>query len=257
MRRRSYLAAAGLVVAGLAGCGRSSSRTIRTPPGAAGATVTDGNVELSLDQVHRGLVRYTSPDSISVTDRDRRHVSLAVERSDDTAAPEPGDFALRFDGEEYAPMSVEEPWELYRYGSFHTAEDPGGWLLFDLPASGDASDAALTWPGNEWPLSRPLQRRLGSAPAFDVSVTADGEAIEVTATNTGERPQRFLLAANQAGPMYAPIGTRTALLSADGTETFDFTPSPPPVPRREDGPATVRLPVSWVDGDGGRSVEVG
>jgi len=61
---------------------------------------------------------------------------------------------LRFDGERHAPVSPRTARRLWRdrEGQRYGDESTSGWILFALPESGDAGDAALTWPGgsDEW-----------------------------------------------------------------------------------------------------------
>lgn len=250
MKRRSVLAAAGTTLVAFGGC--------LGGPGADDdpAENTPESVDLSLETVQRGVVEYTYPDAISVVEGDRRFVAVAAGVTDSDDPPARDDFALRFDGSEHEPLAVDQPSEYYRLGPFYADANPGGQLLFGLPLTGDASDAAVVTPEGTWPLPADVRRRMAAAPSFSVTVESVGSAgaprFAVEAANEGERPQRFLAAVNKTGPMYAPVEAPTAVVDAGATATLEV-----PVPitsavrlteRPEGETRTGSVSFDWVSG---------
>lgn len=272
MRRRQVLALSSVALIGTAGCvgGDDDSTPDRdetaVSPGTPLSSVepittTVGSYELTLESVQRGVVTYTYPDAISVVDTDRRFVLFSVGVGDVADPPRPADFELQYNGEVFAPRSIERPSTLYRLdGSFYTSDDPGGRLLFALPVEGRGPHSRLSWSDRNWHIPDPIRRRLRAAPDFSVSLDeepTDGY-LTLTATNEGDRPQRFLLAVNQSGPKYAPIGVRTAVIDAGRTATFDVSvPSRVAVGTDSTVTPTARLTFDWVGGDAEREVSLG
>lgn len=240
MKRRTVLAVGGLTLAGLAGClGRSDDTG--TPTDDTG-TPTDDNpttttqtydgVEVSLEAVQPGVVELISPDSVGVHDTDRQFVSVQV----DTAgvAPPRDAFALQFDGVAYPPADLDD-YRLYReYGDStgYTDDRGSGWLLFELPPTGDASAAAVTWPGGRFTLPETARRQLStSAPSLsvafsgpDTAAVGDAPPLSVEVTNESDVPGQFVAGLNRTGPLvaYIPVTALSVLVPAG--ETVPVTP---------------------------------
>ena len=247
MRRRQILAFGGSALLGTAGC-LGDARSDDQP------TSTVGSLEITVSSVQRGIVTYTTPDSISVVDTDRRHVLFGINAADRDEPPEPDAFTLRFDGQAFDATTEKRGHQLYRFpGSFYTAESESGRLLFDLPLTGTAADAALVWDSGEWPLPESIRRRLEVAPEFSVSFDDEptNGSCTLTATNEGDRPQRFLAAVNQEGgtSAYRPIGVRTAVLEGGATSELDIVAPPGGTGGQTATPGGRRI-VTWAGGRG-------
>lgn len=256
MNRRQYLSVCGASIAGLAGCsgGPGSDDTPAGPngsdeptatPGTADATSTAnptaGGPTLSVtpDRLQRAVVELTNPDSIGLrggSDTQYLYLDVAVTAGE---PPARSDLEFRFDGAQYDLGEVRQTFGLYRaYSSGDTRYDgerESGWLVFELPATGDASDAALVWSGGEWTPGQSLRERLGAEPpalsaewSAPESVT-DGTTptIEFTATNEGDIDSRFVAALNRKGGgiAYIPVAAVSHLVPAGSTETWTLTDS--------------------------------
>jgi len=244
MHRRRFLAATGaLATTAAAGCltentGSSPTETTgttdrETPDPPKTETTTSTPLSVSLDRYQPGVVAMTSPDSIGVRDGDRAALFLDIAPDGDDA-PARDEFALRFGGTDYASVDPDDVRLWREYGDRAAAygvDGRDGWLLFDLPQSGDAANARLSWPGGEWPLPQSLRERL--AAGFDFSVEYDfpetverGErpTVGLTVTNNTDAPARFLGALNRAGPFvaHAPIETPSFVLDSGDTRTWTY-----------------------------------
>lgn len=264
MNRRTFLGAGGLLVAGVAGCvaredppgagepGTDSPTTDRTttlpstvpPTGSSSPSPTSptdsgtspgsfGRVEPTVDAVQPGVVYLTTPDSIGVMD-DLAGAEQFLYLSVDAGSPAPPRSAvsLRFDGKSYSPVG-ESPrgFSLWRtlQSSPYPEDSDGGWLLFAVPHTSDASDVALTWPGGEWPLPGPARQRLATrAPPMSVTFEAPetlpagaDPTPTVSVTNEGSTVGRFVGALNRIGPSvaHAPIAAITMDVPAGETVT--------------------------------------
>jgi len=97
---------------------------------------------------------------------------------------------------------------LWPGGDLYSKESGTGWVIFDLPETGDASDAALIWPGGEWRPSDQLQNRLATSSStmsveeWHVPETAPLDstvAFELTVRNGGDEAGRFVAGINAKG----------------------------------------------------------
>jgi hypothetical protein len=254
-RRRRFLGTAAAALAGVGGClggpGEGDDPAENTPE----------SVDLSLSTVQRGVVKFTYPDAISVVETDRRFVAVTAAVATDDP-PSHREFALRFDGEEYGVRVPDRRGQHYRLGPLYTDWSPGGQLLFALPPTGNADDAAVVTPEGEWPLPAAARNRMETAPSFAVTVESVGSegapGFAIEATNEGDRPQRFLAAVNQTGPMYAPVDAPTTVIDGGATATLKATVSTGPaavLTTASDGEErTGRVSFDWVGGSAERSV---
>ena len=164
-------------------------------------------------------------DSIGVASDGRQFLYLDVEASaidaSGTDAPARDAFAFRFAGETHSSWRRSENAPLWRAwtdgdGDRYTAESESGWVLFELPEAGDASDAALEWSGNgvAWRPPESLRARLAAQPpslSLDWPVpetTTHGETeIGFAVTNEGDRVGRFVGGLNETNirTAYSPI----------------------------------------------------
>jgi len=253
MDRRTFLSLGAGTLAATAGCLDSTTTDGSTPTDTSFSTPTPtdvGSLTVGIDRLQLGAVAYTYPDSIGVVNTDRQYLYATVEATE--SPPAVGEFTLQFDGESHDPLTQESsPFDsagLYnRWAGAYSADSPDGWLLFELPTTGESSDAALVWPDGEWSVPESIRTRL-STPAPQLSVTVGDtepmrigdnepervtiertsdvgliEAPTVTITNEGDQPRRYLGAINQQVPSYAPVGTTTGLVA--GGETVTTAPN--------------------------------
>lgn len=246
MRRRQVIGACGAIVTSLTGClsqprkqaGETSS-TGGTAPQTSTKTPTSTRQSpsqpvsaLSLQPV---VVTRTSPDSIGVRDEaTEQYLYLTVSEVGD-AAPPSEEMIFRFDGATHHPVTDgERLWYADRNRDTHyTARRGAGWLLYKLPATGDASTATLTWPDGEWRPRESLRQRLAtSMPPVSLSLSIP-ESIQVreaptltfTVTNEGDIAGHFIAALTRAGPSIAslPLTRVSRLIPAKTTTTFEVT----------------------------------
>ncbi|WP_168216266.1 hypothetical protein [Halorussus halobius] len=290
MRRRRLLALSGSLLAGSAGClsasapeapaTRDATTTEATTTAesattdASTTTAEPADVSVSLDALQPAMVTMTSPDSIGVRDDDRQYLLVDVSTSGDGEPPDPESFAVRFDGTDYGPESVDEPWRFWRFEdggeAFYDPDSGEGLLLFELPASAGSDDAApaLTWPGGEWRPDGTVRRRL-LAPEPSLSVTVDApESVEphesptvsVTVENAGDVPGRFVAGLNRTGPMvaYTPIERVSVAVAAGESETWEhadaLSAGDDPDERVGDGESDMTYHLDWAGGDVHRGV---
>jgi len=241
MRRRTLLAVCATGLAGLAGCssgpGGTGDGTDDNLPGTSPSPTgppdtegkSDGSPSVSLLKLQPALVTLASADQLGVSSDDRQYLFLEVSDTDGEAPPKEG-LKYRFDGATYGPETQtyrtyygrqNDEWE-------YTAES-GGWLLYRLPARGDATGTGLTWPGGEWQPPRSVRDRLAT-PAPDLTMTAEvpktvrhytHPTITFTVTNEGDVDTRFVAAVNRRGwdIVRAPVGGVSPVVRAGETRT--------------------------------------
>jgi hypothetical protein len=173
-------------------------------------------------------------DSVSLSDDASQYlfVTLAVEEGDPPAADE---FTFHFDDTGTAPLAPQKSyWNDYNPGETRYSRDNGaGWLAFELPPTGDASAAALRWPGGDWTPPGLLRQRLAAlAPPLSLewSVPETAEVLTtptltLTVTNDGGLPGRFVAGLNRTGPSvaYTPVTSVSRRVPAGETVTFEMT----------------------------------
>ncbi|WP_236035529.1 hypothetical protein [Haloarcula rubra] len=265
MRRRTLLALCGSLVAG-SGC---LDLTPDTAPGDESVTpvpepTTESGthddqiptVDVASAVVQPGVVAPDSPDSIGVFADAGQY--LLVDVAVDGPLPDRSAFECHFDGETHRPTAFTSG--LYRNGEWGAGYGDGsdGVLVFELPETGDASDARLTWDHGEWvPPARVRSRLEAPLPSFSVAldgpttVTAeDDPTVSVRVTNEGDRTGRYALALNRTGPRvaYAPVARIAGELGPGASTTREVDAESPYVadPPRE---AVYRLDAADDDND--------
>lgn len=237
MRRRTILLSAGTGLAGLSGCLGSGDDRQQTDdggtysPGAPWTSTEANGLTVGVDRIQMGVVGMPYPDSTAVVNPDRRYLYLTVRGVE--SQPSRDAFSLQCATQTFDPLAKGDRSfggnGLHRrWGGAYSADDPDGWLLFELPEAAEATEARLTWPGGEWPLPERARRRL-SRPAAPLSVAFDGPAttsgysvpLTATVTNEGDRPRRFLGALDQTRPLYTPVETYSRLLAGGETATIE------------------------------------
>lgn len=275
MRRRTLLTACGTSLAGLAGCvsdsspGGSEDTTTQGTPTTTDGTTTEPTTEpgdsnrtlsVSVISLQPAVVELATPDSLDVYGHGANQylfIDVSVQSGE---PPEKGAFGFRFEGEEFGPMETRGLWYHYnRMEREYTTADGTGWLAFELPAAGDASDAAVVWPGGEWEPGASLRERLGAdTPPMSMeasipeTVTPNSTpVITLTVTNEGNVDERFVAAVNRTGGgvAYAPIGAIRPLVPAGETKSIDITDTmgirDPGADARNDGEPDLTYQVRW------------
>ncbi|WP_277540032.1 hypothetical protein [Haloarcula laminariae] len=190
MRRRTLLAASGTALAGLAGC---SSRRSGEAPSPAGGTQS-GSLDVEFDTLQPAVFDLFV-DAYELDGSDGSQYLFLT--GTDAAGPA---RRFRFDGTEHDPGDAASN-ELARAPStFGPAAEGGDAAVFELPATGDASDAALVTPDGEWRPDDALRARLaGPLPSLQVgfegpSSVSNGSppSFTVTVSNESETEGRFL-----------------------------------------------------------------
>lgn len=263
MKRRTFLAtcgsAAAVAVAGCSGGGDGSdggetddptrtatntpTETDRSTPTETQTETPTGTVEptptyqpsVSLGSLQPGVLILRT-DAIGVRDRAGQYLYLdvSIEEGDPPAKDE---FAFQFGGDSYAPFTERTPvlWRDYNHDGAYSKDRGEGWLLFELPATGDAADAGLTWGfGNEeWRPDGTVRERLAAfPPEFSASVSVpeavpEGEkpTVSITATNEGDVPGHFVAGLNRSGPRVAirPVKAASFRVPAGESKTWEHT----------------------------------
>lgn len=276
MQRRTFLLTAGAAIAGVAGCSRSTSEdpesaggTPTTTPTPTSSPTATADVSITFDSLQSGIVTPDSPDSIAVTPTSGQYLYLSV-TADGDDPPAPEKFAFAFDGSEYSPMAISEqwrkkPWRAHSELPYGEESADEGWLLFDLPESGSASDAALRYPGGEWQPGDTLTERLATpTPPFEVSldapeaVTEEDPWMTVTVENKGDVPGGFIGALNRVGPKiaYAPVARVPLTVPAGGQEQWKWTGTNVPTDDPDAAYDSVRLKFNWEGGRLDRAIDL-
>lgn len=185
MFRRHLPTLWGAGLAGLAGCVSDQENEQTTPTGADAkpskttdstsptttsetdsptATPHETELAVELDALQPAIVEINVDYLKIVSGGQFLYLDVSVESD---PAPSLEDLAFRFDGDNFTPIQPKGDQYIYRalvekdqYDAAGT--DAAGWVLFELPRSGDASDAALVWPGGEWRPDEQLRAQLAA-----------------------------------------------------------------------------------------------
>lgn len=245
MHRRQFLLTYGAGMAGLAGClseqradgtgtttdgsPTSMATAVDTSPTPT-ATAVDTSLTVEFSALQAGFVELNVDVYEMVSDPTSQYLFLNVSVNSGTA-PSLSDFRFRFDGDEHPPITpTEDPW-VHRQDDEGDSYDAGSeWMLFELPETGDASDAALVWPGGEWQPDEPLRARLGvELPSLSLTewvvpetVPLDGHStFEFTAHNESDHAGRFIGAINADGWMpHRPVAIVSRRVPPNGSESW-------------------------------------
>ncbi len=242
MQRRTLLSACGLALSGLAGCttlpGDERSQTTAPPTTTPEPTIVadptatpTGPISVlalqpALVKIDTDVARFSGSDST-------QYLYLHFEFTD-KKPPAHEDLTFQFDGESHEPIARTHS-ILNSYGAQYTKRRGKGWVLFELPASGDGNNARLHWPNGEWTPPSALRNRLVTPHpplSADVSIEeaiAPGSVptITVEVTNEGSIAGRFVGALNRSGPEATamPVGEVTELVPAGESKTIEVTES--------------------------------
>ncbi|MEF8973365.1 MAG: hypothetical protein V5A15_00635 [Haloarcula sp.] len=254
MYRRRVLALCGLAVAG-AGCQGDTGDTetvtpVPSPAASETATRTPPSVTVTDAVVAPGVV-IPGVDSINVQPADGQYLVLTIAVEGPKLNRDA--FSFRFGDSTYSPETFRNG--LYRDGEWgRQFTEAGGPLVFDLPETGTASDARLSWPGGEWTPPEAVQDRLEAPlPSFDITLDGpervdetDSPTLEITVTNTGEVPGRYVIALNRTGPRvaYTPVDRFDGELAPGETDRLSHEAKSPYVAGGEPSEVTYRLRAS-------------
>lgn len=275
MRRRSVLAStAALLTSGFAGCLEQSESisdpTITPPtetsstPGTTGDRPTtyafDVSMSVEVDRLQPSVVTL-GIDSISAVGAEKQYLFLHVDVTDGDP-PQRSAFGFRFGGERYSP-GWNGDGQLWRAGETDDRYDAGtgsGWLVFALPESGNADDAALVLGRREWPVDEATRERLAEpAPPLTLewnvpeTPTPGQTPIGFTVTNEGDYDTRFVAGLNETNvrTAYSPIQAFSRLIPAGETVSWEVTHdngTPPGDPNVDDGEPDGTYVLSWTNG---------
>lgn len=283
MRRREVLALWGGGFVSLAGClsGRSTpgtdgSTSPDTDTTSPTATPPDVELTVELDALQPVLV-VLNVDYLDLrSTSSSQYLYLRISAPADPP-PARSDLSFRFDGESHAPLGSEEMPRVYRRSSSESApqyeaDGGSGWILFELPATGDASDAALVWPGGEWRPDEQLRRRLAASfPPLSVeqwqvepTVALGGQTtFGVAVKNAGDVPGRFVGAVNAEGWLPPrPVAPVSRLIPPGETVTWEVPGEEVELLSEEladrvgDGQADVHYELRWPGDSQSKSVRI-
>ncbi|WP_436927738.1 hypothetical protein [Halosimplex amylolyticum] len=212
------------------------------------------------------LAAPNSPDSFGVYGaRDEQYVVALV---DGAAAGRPAvdEVALVADGTSHdAQNSVGYGgWALFDYGgAYLPVDNPSGWVVFQVSDPLDVAEAAITWPGGEYPLGDDVLADLARPPAsfevqsFEAPATATaGETftLSLTVRNTADVDGTFVGAVNRDFPAYTPVASIRLPAAAGETATWEHEVEVDDVGM--EGSGELRFWVYWRDDSTDRQVTV-
>jgi hypothetical protein len=279
MRRRALLAtlaSAGTLTAGCLGddSDEPSDRSTDTHTRMSTATPPETELTVELDALQPALVELDTDHYRLVTESERQYLVLAVSV---ISGPPPSRSALafRFGGTEHAPRTwdrIPARQSDATSGEQYSGENGSGWVAFELPETGDASDAALVWPGGEWRPDDRLRAQLAaSLPALSLeawrvpeTVPLDGTtAFELTVRNDGDQPGWFVGAINASGWYpHRPVGRISRRIPSGETVTWEAPGEEIELPGEDwsesvgDGETDIDYELVWPDGTESESVRV-
>lgn len=279
MRRRALLAtlaSAGTLTAGCLGDGSDDPNdpSIDTPTPAPTATPPETELAVELDALQPALVELNADYYQLVAESDRQYLVLAVSVA---SGPPPSRSALafRFDGADHAPRTWERIPARQSDGSGseqYSGENGAGWVAFDLPGTGDASDAALVWPGGEWRPDDRLRGQLATPlPSLSLEEWRVPETVplnstatfELTVRNEGDQTGWFVGGINAEG-WYPdrPVARVSRQIPPGETLAWEVPGEEIDLPEEDsservgDGEADVQYGLIWPDGNEWKSVPV-
>lgn len=230
MNRRTVLGGCAGSLCGLAGClgddGVGGEPTARPSE--------EHSVSASLLALQPGVVSLQTADSLGVSGDNEQFLFLDVTATDGDV-PAPADLRFRFDGAEATPYDPDSPnWSDYNPSTTpYSTDSDGGWVVFELPATGDAGAAALTWPGGEWTPDDSLRERLADpAPALslewsvpETATVGDSPTLGFSVRNEGHLDGRFVAALSRFGPRLTsiPIEGISRRIPAGESVTFEVS----------------------------------
>ena len=247
MRRRTLLATSGTALAGLAGCGSRQRPDSQT---ATDATRTD-SLALELDALQPAVVELFVDAYELVARPNSQYLFLTGPAVDGE------DRRFRFDGERYEP-GVDIDYCVATPDVPGCAQNPP-WLLFELPETGDASDAALLAPEGQWQPDDGLRARLSTPLAspqltsfeLDADVAAGtAPTFSLSARNDSADDAWFVGALNRLDAMTRSVAPVSYLVPAESTVSWHVLGNEvgTPTPSRNGGSSTLEYELTWLGG---------
>lgn len=109
----------------------------------------DTSLTVEFSALQAGFVELNVDAYEVVSDPTSQYLFLNVS-VDSGTSPSLSDFRFRFDGDRYPPITPTDEPVVHRRDDEGDSYDSGsGWVLFEVPETGDASHAGLVWPGGE------------------------------------------------------------------------------------------------------------
>ncbi|WP_330632707.1 hypothetical protein [Halocatena halophila] len=257
MRRRTLLSACGLALSGLAGCSSNTGEEETTPTETPEPTVVVNETPsrpgpVTFLSLQPKLVRVNRYAAELTRGEKSQYLYLDLDFTDEKP-PAREDFTVEFSGRTIYPMArVNTMSILNNYGPEYTRHRGTGWLLFELPATGDATDARLRWSDDEWIPTERIRTRLAEQhPRFSANISMETKispgsvpSITVEMTNEGSIAGRFLGTLNRGGPKqggatrlrgfsefpvakiseFIPAGKTKRINLTESDESFDVPP---------------------------------
>ncbi|NIC00315.1 hypothetical protein [Halobacterium sp. R2-5] len=275
MRRRALLASsATLLGGGLAGCLGDSgggepatgapttdSTTAEPTESTTSQTTYDAGVSAAFERLQPNVV-VLGVDSVGVRPDGSQYAFFHVAVADGDA-PERSAFEFRFDGDSYPP-GVDTSGTLWRDSEGddrYTAARGAGWLVFELPETGDAGDAALALGGDEWSVAELVRERL-EAPSPSLSLDWDApeeqpagtSTLGFTVTNDSERDTWFVGGVNavEIRGAHAPVAGLAREIPARETVSWEITHENGKAPGDDsvgDGEPDGEYRLTWAQGE--------
>ena len=209
MDRRRFLALSGLCLTGVAGCTAENDQQQTT---AVPTTSPEYDLDIEFSGLQSGIVELFEDAYELSSNPGSQYLFLNVSVTSGLR-PAVEDIIFRFDGEAYSPKTEWDYPPLHRgedsVGEFpdsvgderyRSDDDRDGWLVFELPERGDASEAAFSWPGGKWKPDESVRGRLANPlPDFSLEAWTVPETIsstarpefEISARNEGAEPGQF------------------------------------------------------------------
>ncbi|APE95113.1 hypothetical protein [Halodesulfurarchaeum formicicum] len=210
MDRRQFLSLCGLGMTGVAGCiGMGGDRQ---PTTEGDTTSPEPELRIEFSGLQAGVVGLVEDAYEIASKPDSQYLFLDV-HVDSGTIPSITDFQFHFAGDMYSPKTE------WNHPPLHRGEGSGrgypdttgkerywddgstdGWIAFQVPETGDASGAVLSWPSGEWSPAETIRSRLANPiPEFTVEEWAVPETVspdtdpkfELTVRNEGSHPGHF------------------------------------------------------------------
>lgn len=276
MHRRQFLLSSGGGIAGLAGClsERRDGDTVATTDGSPTPTTTsqDTGLPVEFSALQPGFIELDVDAYEMVSNPTSQYLFLNVSLNGDTT-PSLSDFRFRFDGDEHPPTTpTEDPWVHRRDEEGDSYNSGSGWVLFELPETGDVSDAALVWPGGEWQPNETLRARLGAElPSLSLGEWVVPETVpldsrstfEFTVHNESDYAGRFIGAINAEGWMpHRPVTIMSRRIPPNESESWGVSGEEITLVEESlsesvgDGEPDITYELVWTGGNRDRQVSV-
>lgn len=248
MDRRQFLVVSGLGITGLAGC-------ITQPRGGRTSTIhADREIEVEFSGLQLGVVQFLEDFYKVVSDPNSQYLFIEVTVTSGST-PTLSEFSFHFDDQVYSP--IEEMMVPVHRGEESAREYPdkpgrvverneftgSGVILFQLPETGDASNAVLTWPGGEWEPDEELRKRIAEplphlyTTQWHVSAPVSRDnppEFRFKVRNMGNLPGQYFAGIWGQGNVHGSITLVSRRIEPDETEVWNVPGGPDFIHRESD-----------------------